>query len=305
MNSILIFYCIASLLIAIGLWLMLPRGAMRGRMIGVVLALIGAGMLASRVPMVESWLTRSVFQILAGVTIASAVATVTCRKPVYSAIWFALTLLTSGGLLFVHGAQFLGVATVVVYAGAILVTFLFVIMLAQPEGHAYYDRVTWEGNLAAITGAIMVGLLTMVISVELNPASAEIELDNDETVALLAQATDAAPPEAAPASQPAPASEPAAAAEAAEPDAEAAEEVDPRMQELRQGVLADEHMAMLGAQLFTRHLLEVEIAGTLLLMALVGAVAIVVHGRGPLRRGNIPAELAANDQPANHQLGER
>ena len=42
------------------------------------------------------------------------------------------------------GAQFLAVATVVVYAGAILVTFLFVLMLAQPEGKAAYDRVSWE-----------------------------------------------------------------------------------------------------------------------------------------------------------------
>ena len=33
-----------------------------------------------------------------------------------------------------QGAQFLGVATIVVYAGAILVTFLFVLMLAQPRG---------------------------------------------------------------------------------------------------------------------------------------------------------------------------
>ncbi len=288
MNSTFTLYAVATLLIAIGLWLMLPRGAMRGRMIGVVLALIGGGLLASRVPLVEEWVNRSTFQVLAAVTIAAAVATVTCRNPVYSAIWFALTLLTSGGLMFVHGAQFLGVATVVVYAGAILVTFLFVIMLAQPEGHAYYDRVTWEGNLAAITGAIMVGLLTMVISVELGQSTAA---ESKETVALamLSEADDVV--------EDVQASEPAAESEQTDEQAEVIEEVpsNPRMEALRAGVLTDNHMAKLGAQLFTRHLLAVEIAGTLLLAALVGAVAIIVHGRGPLRRSNIPAGMAADN----------
>ena len=55
-----------------------------------------------------------------------------------------MSLLGTAGLFLFQGAQFLGVATIVVYAGAILVTFLFVLMLAQPEGHAFYDRVSWE-----------------------------------------------------------------------------------------------------------------------------------------------------------------
>jgi len=55
------------------------------------------------------------------------------------------------------------VATIVVYAGAILVTFLFVLMLAQSSGRAYYDRVSWEPLLASATGAVLVGVLTMAI----------------------------------------------------------------------------------------------------------------------------------------------
>ena len=72
--------------------------------------------------------------MLAGVTVIAAAGAVTFRSPVYCAIWFALTLLGTAGLFLLQGAQFLGVATVVVYAGAILVTFLFVLMLAQPAG---------------------------------------------------------------------------------------------------------------------------------------------------------------------------
>ena len=77
-------------------------------------------------------------------------ATVTFRNPVYCAIWFGLSLLGTAGLFLFHGAQFLAVATVVVYAGAILVTFLFVLMLAQPEGQASYDRVSWEALMSAV-----------------------------------------------------------------------------------------------------------------------------------------------------------
>ncbi len=101
--------------------------------------------------------------------IVSAVCTVTFRSPVYCALWFALSLLGTAGIFMVQGAQFLGVATVVVYAGAILVTFLFVLMLAQPGGDAYYDRVSWEGMLAATTGAVIVGVLTMTIVRVFNP----------------------------------------------------------------------------------------------------------------------------------------
>src|SRR5262249_40252291 len=111
----------------------------------------------------QNWFNNGEFFVLAGITVISAAATVTFRNPVYCAIWFALSLLGTGGLFLFQGAQFLGVATIVVYAGAILVTFLFVLMLAQPGGFAFYDRLSWERSLSAITGALMVGVLTMTI----------------------------------------------------------------------------------------------------------------------------------------------
>ncbi len=52
-----------------------------------------------------------------------------------------------------------------------------------------------------------------------------------------------------------------------------------KRRENRDDVLHPAHMAHLGAQLFSRHLLSVELAGTLLLVALVGAISIVIQGR--------------------------
>ena len=96
------------------------------------------------------WTADGLFCCLAGVTDRGRLATVTFRNPVYCAIWFGMTLLGTAGLFLFIGAEFLAVATLVVYAGAILVTFLFVLMLAQPEGEAPYDRAQLGG--AALGG---------------------------------------------------------------------------------------------------------------------------------------------------------
>ena len=65
---------------------------------------------------------------------------ITSRNPVYAALWFALATLSTCGLFLLQSAPFLAAATIIVYAGAIIVTFLFVIMLAQQAGATVYDQ---------------------------------------------------------------------------------------------------------------------------------------------------------------------
>jgi NADH-quinone oxidoreductase subunit J len=133
--------------------------------------------------------------------------------------------LSTAGLLLVQGAQFLAVATIVVYAGAILVTFLFVLMLAVPEGRAACDRTSYEAIVSAAVGVVIIGMLALAVGRAL-----------DEKTAI--------PPAGA----------------VAEARAE--------------GVLGQQHVARFGAELFGRHLVAIEVAGTLLLAALVGAAAV-------------------------------
>ena len=215
---------LAILLGAVSLWLMLPRGNGRGRGIGMVLGVVALGLGVSQLPLLGQWMADGMFLILAVVTVVSAVGAITFRNPVYCAIWFGLSLLGVAGLFFFAGAQFLAVATVVVYAGAILVTFLFVLMLAQPKGKAAYDRVSWEAPIAAAAGVLMVGILSIAIG--------------------------------------------SAFSHPIVPPTEAA---------LAAGVLNPQHVARFGGQLFGRHLIAIEVAGTLLLVALVGAAVIVQH----------------------------
>ena len=105
---------IASLLLGLGLWMLLPRGSTRGKAFGLVLTTAAMGLFAYKLFPLDDLVSDAVFYVMAAVTLVSAVGAVTMRSPVYCAIWFALTLLGTAGLFFFQGAQFLGVATIVV-----------------------------------------------------------------------------------------------------------------------------------------------------------------------------------------------
>jgi NADH-quinone oxidoreductase subunit J len=223
---------------ALGLWLILPARFRLGRSVGGLLVAVSGGLFAYDLPLLGQWVDQGVFWLLAAIAIGGGVAMITSQSPVYSAIWFALSLLGTAGLFLFNGAEFLGVATIVVYAGAIVVTFLFVIMLAQPQGHASYDRVTW-GGLPKILGVVTAGLLIGVLTFFLGRLKdRSLEPLSEETIAQ-AQAN----------------------------------------LQTSDGILAEKHVANLGRRLFSEQLVSIELAGTLLLVALVGAVAIVMHGR--------------------------
>jgi NADH-quinone oxidoreductase subunit J len=69
------------------------------------------------------------FSYLAAVSIASAVLAVTRRNPVHSMLWVLALFLHVAGIFLLIGAEFLAAVQVVVYAGAILVFYLFFLML--------------------------------------------------------------------------------------------------------------------------------------------------------------------------------
>ncbi len=64
-----------------------------GRALGTVFIAVSLGLFASRIPFLGNWGDEAVFYLLAAITVVSAMATVTFRKPVYSAIWFGMSLL--------------------------------------------------------------------------------------------------------------------------------------------------------------------------------------------------------------------
>ncbi|MCZ7612474.1 MAG: NADH-quinone oxidoreductase subunit J [Ignavibacteriaceae bacterium] len=73
------------------------------------------------------------FIVFASICAVSAVLMITRPNPVLSALFLVLNFASLAGLYLLLNAQFIAVAQVIVYAGAIMVFFLFVIMLLNPE----------------------------------------------------------------------------------------------------------------------------------------------------------------------------
>jgi len=104
------------------------------------------------------------FFLFAGLAIAAALLMVTHKNPVYCAIFLIITFFALAVLYFLLGAQFLSVVQVIVYAGAIMVLFVFVIMLLNlseearlPAGRSYQT-----GFGIAFAAILAVQLLVMV-----------------------------------------------------------------------------------------------------------------------------------------------
>ena len=85
-------------------------------------------------------MAQVVFWFLAATSAVAATVCVAARNPVHSALGLITTMLGLAGIYTLHGAYFVGAVQVLVYAGAIMVLFLFTIMLlnlgrAQDELH--------------------------------------------------------------------------------------------------------------------------------------------------------------------------
>ena len=75
-----------------------------------------------------------VFWVFAGWAIVSALLTVTRSNPIASVMWLVSTMFALAGLFVLHNAQFIAAIQVLVYAGAVMVLFLFAVMLLNLEG---------------------------------------------------------------------------------------------------------------------------------------------------------------------------
>jgi NADH-quinone oxidoreductase subunit J len=102
------------------------------------------------------------FYLFGAIAIASAITFVTRKSPVAAALWLVNTMFSLAALFVMLDAQFIGVMQVLVYAGAIMVVFLFVVMLlnlGHPSELAAARGTSWK--LAA--GLVGLGLLSEIM----------------------------------------------------------------------------------------------------------------------------------------------
>jgi NADH:ubiquinone oxidoreductase subunit 6 (subunit J) len=156
------------LLGAAAVFLLLPRPravpALWGALLGIAALLVAGFTLVRAGVLTEETAPEAVlFYAFSAVALISGTLLVTQRNPARAALSFALVVLSTCGLFLLLAAPFLMAATIVVYAGAIIVTFLFVIMLAQQEGPSDADARSREPLLSVATGFVLLGALLYVL----------------------------------------------------------------------------------------------------------------------------------------------
>ncbi len=98
------------------------------------------------------------FYYMAAASVTSAILAVTRKSPVHSMLWVLALFLHVAGLFLLLGAEFLAAVQVIVYAGAILVFYLFVLMLLDLPGEAARPRFGGHWPLA-VAGGLGFGVL--------------------------------------------------------------------------------------------------------------------------------------------------
>ena len=267
------------------------------------------------------------FWIFTAIALFGSVRVVTHPKPVYSALYFVLTVFASAGLFVLMYAEFMAAALVTIYAGAILVTYTFVIMLAadaapptqRPEDAARDFLAEHDQRARFPLGAAAVGFLTMAVLLlvifDRAPEHLEKRLSLIDPIYLISTPAETpADPmgvdaEAGPEDDgvevvPVEALESEASADVdvslVQADAPDVALVIPRRGDLYpyndQPANANERggIQVLGIYLFTRQMVALQLAGLILTVAMVGAIVIARKQVIPDLR---PAGLArAEDQ---------
>ena len=259
------------------------------------------------------------FWAFSAIALLGSVRVITHPKPVYSALYFVLTVFATAGLFVLLWAEFIAVALITIYAGAILVTYTFVIMLAAdsaPAGvsgddaardflaeHDRQARAPWS---AAAVGFLTMGVLLFVI---FDRAPRDLLPRQSVTDARFLQAT--------PGEREVNALGLDAEREAGKsPDGAAPVLVSARPGEQALPVRGDlypsnnqpSHAAerggiqTLGIYLFTRQVVTLQVAGLILTVAMVGAIVIARRQIIPDLRppGLAEAESAADSYATPH-----
>ena len=107
-------------------------------------------------------LDKALFYFFAGVAVISAVLVVTRRNAVHSAIFLILALLATAGIFLQLQAEFLFIAQIILYAGGIMVLFVFVIMLVNLDvtlQQMQFNRQKWVAAIVVLALAAQLGLV--------------------------------------------------------------------------------------------------------------------------------------------------
>ena len=112
------------------------------------------------------------FCALAAITLSTAFLTVFSRNPIHSAIYLVICFFSVAGHYLLLNAQFLAIVHIIVYSGAIMILFLFTIMLMNlnKENEVHKPRIT---RLGAIVSFCLVCLILIAIFINSKPIAGD------------------------------------------------------------------------------------------------------------------------------------
>jgi NADH-quinone oxidoreductase subunit J len=128
-------------------------------------------------------ITQLLFWFLSVVALFSALMVISSKNPVYSVLWLIATFFAISGHYILLNAQFLAIVNIIVYAGAIMVLFLFVIMLMNLNKETEPQKNRWLKMAGAVAGGCL--LLVMVAALKDTDLKQQQALVNQGSIGLI------------------------------------------------------------------------------------------------------------------------
>lgn len=108
--------------------------------------------------------TMFVFYVLSAILVFAGIRVVTAKNPIHAALFLVLAFFNSAGLWLLMEAEFLAITLVVVYVGAVMVLFLFVVMMLDINIEKLREGFWKNLPIAAAVGIIMVFEMAMILA---------------------------------------------------------------------------------------------------------------------------------------------
>jgi NADH-quinone oxidoreductase subunit J len=116
-----------------------------------------------------------IFFVLAAMAVLAAINLIVQRHPIHSALSLIVVMVALAGLYLLMGAEFVAAVQIIVYGGAIMVLFIFVIMLlnAGEEDRTNFSKLALYGGIplaVVVTGLIAASMVNSSVAASLPPA---------------------------------------------------------------------------------------------------------------------------------------
>src|SRR3954471_14238584 len=108
-------------------------------------------------------ITEILFWFLSVFALVSAIMVLISKNPVHSVLWLIATFFAISGHYILLNAQFIAIVNLIVYAGAIMVLFLFVIMLMNLDSETEPQKNNWMKIAGAISGGSLLLIMVDVV----------------------------------------------------------------------------------------------------------------------------------------------